>query len=282
MSARRERSGFTLIELMIAIVLTGIVLGAMYRVLNGNQRFYRAQGEITELQQNLRAVGLILPAEFRELAASEGDIISMSATEIAIRAMRSFTALCAAPVASTVIVRNSLTFGYRAIDNSRDSLIIYADGDPDITSDDRWYIYYPQTSTAATCTGGSAGTQYTLTGGAAAIAGLASVLTGAPVRSFERVRYRVYLDGGQYWLGVETLVNGSYSAISPVAGPLVGANGISLAYYDATGAVTATAANVASIQIIARGKSGNQINTPGRPTGYYYDSIVVRTALRNN
>ncbi len=282
MSKRRGRSGFTLIELMIAIVLTGIVLGAMYRVLNGNQRFYRAQGEITELQQNLRAVGLILPAEFRELAASEGDIVSMSETEIVIRAMRSFTALCAPPGASTVIVRNSLTYGYRSIDNTRDSLLVFADGDPDITSDDRWFIYYPLSSTGANCTDGYAGTQYTLTGNAAAIAGLVSVFTGAPVRSFERVRYRVYDDGGQYWLGVETLVSGVYSTISPVAGPLVGANGISFAYYDAAGVVTATTTSVASIQITARGKTGNQINTPGRPTGFYYDSIVVRTALRNN
>jgi len=279
MRAHSRRSGFTLIELMIAIVLTGIVLGAMYRVLNGNQRFYRAQGEVTELQQNLRAVGLILPAEFRELAASEGDIISMSETEIVIRAMRSFSALCAPPGASTVTVRNSLTFGYRSVDNSRDSLILFADNDPDITSDDAWYIFFPLVSTSASCTDGTAGTQYALTGPTAQ---LPTVLTGAPVRSFERVRYRVYEDDGQYWLGVETLVNGAYSDISPVAGPLIGENGISFAYYDAAGVVTATTTSVASIQITARGKTGNQINTPGRPTGYYYDSLVVRTALRNN
>ena len=279
MRAHSRRSGFTLIELMIAIVLTGIVLGAMYRVLNGNQRFYRAQGEVTELQQNLRAVGLILPAEFRELAASEGDIISMSETEIVIRAMRSFSALCAPPGASTVIVRNSLTYGYRSVDNSRDSLILFADNDPDITSDDAWYIFFPLVSTSASCTDGTAGTQYALTGPTAQ---LPTVLTGAPVRSFERVRYRVYEDDGQYWLGVETLVNGAYSDISPVAGPLIGENGISFAYYDAAGVVTATTTSVASIQITARGKTGNQINTPGRPTGYYYDSLVVRTALRNN
>ena len=92
----------------------------------------------------------------------------------------------------------------------------------------------------------------------------------------------MYEDDGQYWLGVETLVNGAYSDISPVAGPLIGENGISFAYYDAAGVVTATTTSVASIQITARGKTGNQINTPGRPTGYYYDSLVVRTALRNN
>lgn len=281
-----SRRGFTLVELLIALVLGAIVMGAMYRVLAGNQRFYRAQGEVTEVQQNLRAVSLILPAEFRELAASEGDIIAMSATSITIRAMRSLMVVCAPPVAAsgTIIVRNSLTFGFRAVNAASDSLLVYRDGDPQKSSDDRWLTMGISSSATGVCSDGAAGTTYIVNGsGTSSRTYLDSAYSGAPVRAFERMRYSVYDDGtGKWWLGVEAFSGGSWGAISPVAGPVIAATGIGFTYYDANGAITATPANVASIGIVARGQSTNMINVPGRPMGYYRDSVVVRTALRNN
>src|SRR5207247_11402494 len=84
----RGRRGFTMVELLVALVLLGIVSAALYRVLVNNQRLYMAQTQRIDLSQNIRAAGSILPAEFRELDASEGDITAMSATSITIRAMR--------------------------------------------------------------------------------------------------------------------------------------------------------------------------------------------------
>ena len=68
------RRGFTLIELMIALVLLGLVSTAVYKVLVNNQRVYLAQTQTIDLQQNIRAAAAILPAEFRELDAADGDI----------------------------------------------------------------------------------------------------------------------------------------------------------------------------------------------------------------
>jgi len=82
------RRGFTLIELMIALVLLGMVSAAVYKVLVNNQRVYLAQTQTIDLQQNIRAAAAILPAEFRELDASDGDIAAMGATSLQIRAMR--------------------------------------------------------------------------------------------------------------------------------------------------------------------------------------------------
>jgi prepilin-type N-terminal cleavage/methylation domain-containing protein len=84
----RARRGFTMVELLVALVLLGIVSAALYRVLVNNQRLYQAQTARIDLSQNIRAAGSILPAEFRQLDASEGDIGAMSATSISIRAMR--------------------------------------------------------------------------------------------------------------------------------------------------------------------------------------------------
>ena len=284
-SAAGRRTGFTLVELMIALTLSAIVLGAMYRVLNGNQRFFRAQGEVTEVQQNLRAVALILPGELREIAASQGDILAMNETNIMIRAMRSFMVVCAQPntLSGQVIVRNGLTFGYRAVDNTRDSLLVYRDGQTALSSDDRWLVMGISSSGSGTCTDGGAGTAYIVNGfGTSARIFLDSVWEGAPVRAFERARYSLYEDGGRGWLGVENYVGGAWTAVSPVAGPLQTTTGIGFAYYNTLGIVTADPTQVASIQITARGRSTNPINVPGRPTGYYQDSVVIRTALRNN
>src|SRR5205807_10016442 len=85
---RLTRRGFTLVELLVALVLLSVVTAALYRVLVNNQRLYQAQTQRIDLQQNIRAAANILPAEFRELDASDGDIQAMSATSINIRAMR--------------------------------------------------------------------------------------------------------------------------------------------------------------------------------------------------
>src|SRR5437762_13567603 len=133
---RRARRGFTMVELLIALVLLGLVSAALYRVLVNNQRLYMAQPQRIDLSQNIRAAGSILPAEFRELDASEGDITAMTPTSITIRAMRWLGFACNVPAlggalgAVSVIVRGGapgqpLFFGSRGIDNSKDGLLIY-------------------------------------------------------------------------------------------------------------------------------------------------------------
>src|SRR2546427_13180838 len=84
----RGRRGFTMVELLVALVLLGLVSAALYRVLVNNQRLYMAQTQRIDLSQNIRAAGNIMPAEFRELDASDGDITAMPATSISIHAMR--------------------------------------------------------------------------------------------------------------------------------------------------------------------------------------------------
>jgi prepilin-type N-terminal cleavage/methylation domain-containing protein len=281
-----SRAGFTLVELIIAISMASIVLGAVYRILVNNQRFYRGQSVIVDVQQNVRAVAEILPAELRELDAADGDIIAMSDTSLTIKAMRGFTVICAAPDVANgkITVRNGLTSGYRAVDPTRDSVLVFADGNTQVSTDDTW-LHAPAAvvTTGVTCTDGSAATRYTLTGMVGGIAQLANVTDGSPVRTFELVNYRLYDDGtGIWWVGVRIYASGAWAATSPVAGPLRPRDGIGFTYYDAGGAVTATPANVAQIAIAVRGLSTQPIQVQGRRPGQYQDSLTVRVALRNN
>ena len=98
----RTRRGFTMVELLVALVLLGLVSAALYRVLVNNQRLYFAQTQRIDLSQNIRAATNILPAEFRELDAFDQDIIAMSSDSIQIRAMRWLSFVCKAPVLAGV------------------------------------------------------------------------------------------------------------------------------------------------------------------------------------
>src|SRR5260370_41391504 len=90
--------GFTLIEILVALVLFGIVSVAIYQTLVTHQRTFLAQTQRIDLQQTIRAGATILPGEFRTLDAADSDIAAMSATAITIRAIRKLGFVCQAPV----------------------------------------------------------------------------------------------------------------------------------------------------------------------------------------
>lgn len=48
------QSGFTLLELLVALALTGIVMGSVYGLLSGGQNAFRREPALTERQQNIR------------------------------------------------------------------------------------------------------------------------------------------------------------------------------------------------------------------------------------
>src|SRR5439155_17279304 len=94
--------------------------------------------------QNIRAAAAILPAEFRELDAADGDIKGMTATSLRIRAMRELAFVCADPVLGggigqiTVTVRQTPIYGTRQTFSRGDSILVYWEGDPTTRTDDKW------------------------------------------------------------------------------------------------------------------------------------------------
>src|SRR2546423_10405397 len=138
------RRGFTLIELMIAIVLLGLVSAAVYKVLINSQRVYLAQTQTIDLQQNIRAAAAILRAEFRELDAADGDLKAMTATSVRIRAMRQLAFVCTDPVLGggigqiVLTVRKTPIYGTRQTFKQGDSLLVYWEGNATTRADDQW------------------------------------------------------------------------------------------------------------------------------------------------
>ena len=140
-----SRRGFTLVELLVALVLLTIVGGVIIRLLASSQRLSRQQSEQVLLQGNVRTGALLVPAELRELAvgATTTDLVSMGATDVTYRALRASGVACqvTAGAPGSVRLRRSVYFGYRTLAATRDSLLIFMDNDPNLTTDDRWSAF---------------------------------------------------------------------------------------------------------------------------------------------
>jgi len=290
----RGRRGFTIIEVLVALVLLGLVSAALYRVLVNNQRLYMAQTQRIDLSQNIRAASSILPAEFRELDASEGDITAMSATSISMRAMRWLGFACNTPGlggalnAVSIIVRGGapgqpLFFGARGIDNSKDSVLIYYDGDKNSRIDDFWAT---GSITAApngqNCDDGTNGQRLilgvNLLGLGPNVAG--AIPLGAPVRGFERVVYQLYQPAGDtsWYVGFQP----AGQSMQPLIGPVL-SNGLTFQYFDANGNVTAVKNQVARIDITVRARTASAVRAGGQAAAAtVVDSVLTSVALRNN
>jgi len=293
------RRGFSLVELLIAMVLLAIVVAGLYRALMTNQRVYQQQTQVIGLQQNMRAAAAILPQELRELDATEGDISAMTATSMTVRAHRWTGVMCTppatglgaglGPVALTsvpMVIRNQPFFG-RAINTAIDSIFVRYEGDDGTRKDDGWVIgrVTGVVPNAAGCpplglTPQSGQVMTVNLNFGTALNFPTSIVSGDPVLGFETVTYSLYqpTPSGDWYVGLTTS-NGQQPLIGPVL-----SNGLSFAFYDSTGAVTAVSARVARVDITLRAQTAQQIRARSGSNGLVrmVDSVLTSVALRNN
>ena len=286
-----NRRGFTLAELLVALVLLGIVSLGIYRVLLNNQRMYQAQTQRIDLQQNIRAAVTILPSDLREIDAADSDIVGMGSDSIRFRAMRQFAVACTPPVLGaglgglTLTVWKSMTYG-ASLPSTSDSLLIFYAGANDTTRNDDVWIPAAITTNpvSATCPGGGGNSGWLMTVSLSAatrvpfVNALGGIPVNAPVRGFDMVTYKLYqATDGQYYIGYR-LGNGT---IQPAIGPVL-STGMALAYYDATGAVTTDPTKVQTIKISVRGMTAQPVRQSNGSTSQAVDSITTIVSLRNN
>ena len=301
------RRGFTLMELLVALLLLTIVLGAVYRLLNNTQRISRAQAEHIDMQSNMRAGALMVPAELRAIGYDRvplgtadslvPDLQDLQANSVRFRAVRSVGFICQISGTNQLLVDTSAAGGASQLRNAvanQDSLMIFVEGSPDLTSDDRWVSRgISSLNGGGACpTTGNPGLWFTtplaVTSPPASAADpltSAQLTVGSPVRTFEVMVDSLYQDAsGQYYLGARSA--SSLGAIQPILGPL-SANGFRLDYFDSSGTAitTNTAADrrhVRAIQVTLIGVSSQNVTSSGYGAQQQaVDSVVTLVQLRN-
>ncbi len=281
MSPRRAR-GVTLAETLVATVLTAAAVAVAQGAVARAQRFFRGQPQVLDVQRGIRTAAQVLVAELRGLDPGDGDLVAISDTAVTLKAPRALGVVCAPPdtVTGRVTLADRLTYAFRAVDPARDSALVLAEGDTLRDDDDRWVRARVAAAGPATCPDGAPATRLTLAtaGGGADLAG---VRAGAPVRTFEMVRYRLYEDGSRtWWLGQQSL-SGAWSATTPLAGPLRPRDGLHLTWLDRADAVTTDPAAVRRIAVAVRGRSLRPLAVAGRVPGPFQDSLATAVAPRN-
>lgn len=276
-----SRRGFTLVELIMALVVMGLVGAALARMFITQQRLTVAQVEQASMQSNVRTGTLILANELRELATGVSggtDIKVFNATTLSYRAMRSLALACAVTSLS-VKVRATPIYGARPITALRDSMLLFVEHSTSTTADDQWVALPITVVSSSTCPDGSPALRLATTSPPPA----ADVDTLAPVRTFEIMEVAPVLAGGHNWLGAHSLSDPLGLPLTPVAGPITVA-GLTFTYLDGNGNVTGTRANIRSIRIALRGQTdwnvrpGSALGVPLQPL---LDSLVTTVTLRN-
>ena len=65
MITRRNKSGFTMVELLVVLAVSSILLSLMYQVYRSQLKTHTTQQELVEMQQNMRAVLYLMEREVR-------------------------------------------------------------------------------------------------------------------------------------------------------------------------------------------------------------------------
>ena len=274
------RRGFTLAEVMVSLVLTLVVAGALYSLLVSTQRATRAQAGRVDLQANVRAGSLVVLSELRELSTATGgageqnDILVAGSTALVYRAMRGIGFICGTPSATAIRIARSTFTGHRDPQAGRDDALVFIDDSAAAGAEGSWLgTKIVSVATGAPCPGAlGPGITLTLPAGAS-VAGLEA---GTPIRIAEVMELRLYESEGRSWLGARSVSSGE--AIQPLVGPLTKGSGFRLEYLDATGTPTADRTSIKSIRIALRGTTegggaGNSIPVE--------EELITQVVLRN-
>ncbi len=210
-----RKSGFTLIETMVATVLAGVVGMISMLMFSRGQQAAQATVERGAAHQHLMA-GLRLTSEWRNLVlgGSANDIM-VSGSQARYRAFRGLSRICALGSGAILISWDPRNLRLPAA--GRDSLLLFVPGVLDVTSDDRWVLRAINSApSGAVCPGGEAALRL-------GVSNLSPLLlnglgSGYPVAWFEIMEWRAYRSAGSTWLGARSMSGGE--SIQPMLGPL--------------------------------------------------------------
>jgi len=280
-----KRRGFTVVELLVALVLLSVLVGAVADVV---ARQWRAQAALEARRaahaQLVAAADALRP--MLRMAAGDGDVADssdlavVSDTLLEVRATMGASVVCAVVDARTVelpplaATSPALTW-WRAAPQPGDVALVHDDTPPG----GAWVARAVEA--LGTAAGGCAGSPLVGAMGAAPRFRLrlasplpSGVAAGAPVRFVRRVRWLHYrASDGRWYLGEREWDGASWSVTQPVAGPLrpPGARpGLSVIARDSAGDLVDAPGRVVRVEVVVRADAGSSV-----------DSVAFAVAPRN-
>lgn len=300
-------SGFTLAETVVALVLVGVVLGAVIRALDRQARFHAGIVQLLRARQQLSASHDVLGAELRSLA-SPADVEQITDTSLVYRTSVGGGVVCRITGADLDLVPERLASGallaqMRTPPQPGDTIWLADEGAGSGAADDRWH---PAVLGAAArlrdgCLGtplldsvadrGLAGWRLSLAGGFPLPNG---VTPGATARITRRARFALYPSSAGDWnLGWSdwSAALGRWNVIQPVSGPFTPFNrtapqrsGVAFAASDSSGStylLPAPSPALGGISVTTRSQTDRVVRADGMRRGRLVDSVRSLITPRN-
>ena len=271
-----DRRGFTLIEVLIAMVLGLIVLTGVVQMMIVQGRGYRKQREMIDVRETAREAVALLSWDLRQSLTGGSPLTAMGAGMVALRSPRGLGTICAK---HATLARYGLwKTGGNIVAGVDDSALVYQLGR------DKWTVLKitavgtPAAMGVTACAWpGARPPDVVVEFGVGTKTDTSYIKIGAPFRNFRRVQYAEYQLNNRWWLGRKI---GAATSYEQLTGPLVApANGLTFTYYDTLGAVTANPTAVGSIAFTLRTESFKNTYV-GTTFVYQRDSLTTKVALR--
>ena len=275
-----KRRGFTLIELVVATAIAGIVGATLVMTLRRQERFYSSATEMIGVRAQLRDAADVLIADIRGASVARYGFPLMTDTALEMFTTLGTSVVCSPPTGRTLFLSNSaLLTSFLAPPDTGDIALMFADST-------RWIesrISSFATRSALTC-----GYAVTLP-----FQVDSAIHQGSPIRFIRRGRYSIYRSSdGEWYLGYRrcnAMGPSICNTIQPVSGPYVsysrsGAGGLGFRFFDQSGGELTDAAlssQVARVDVVLRGETRRAVSLAGDALKRYRDSIVVSISPRN-
>lgn len=258
----RRKAGYTVLELLIAITITGVALSSAIGVLIHQQRFYLLADDISETLDELGRVEMRLVPELLPLSPEAGDIIFAGSDSITARMFRGVYTVCGITTGSGVrVTLRALSKDGPPI--NADSALVYLRGSSPSLADDQWRPVRILSLAPGTCVDGTPGWTAEVPG----LGGLSSQIpVGSPVRAFRHASYWLELRSNGWYVKTNA-TNGSPMM---VAGPMTPPDStapstLQFRYFDDEGDATTTPSEIARIDVFAAAAGEVPVTRGGKP-----------------
>ena len=296
--------GASLVELLVALVLFGIVGAATLRALDRQARFHSGIIAILEARAQHAAAHEAMAVELRGASTASGDITALTDTSVVFRLPVGSGVACAIAPGSIALAPDSVASGqvfarFRTPPQAGDTAWLLDEGAGDVSSDDAWIALHVTSLTRASGNCASSPLVDSILDAGRpswrlAVAGAVppTLANGATIRLTRVARFALYRSGTESWLGFaeRNPATGAWVTIQPVSGPylafnasLPAASGVALHGLDSSGTPTmlAVPGSPAALTLATRTRTGRIVRMDGVAKTRYADSLRSLIALRN-